>query len=85
MFGREMKVIKGREKEQALQKVGQKGILCRPLVKNRHHGQVIHMETNMQACPQPAPKGGRRDHWDKLLVAMFTDNQVGGHCNWNQQ
>ena len=36
MFGREMKLIEGREKEQAPQKMGQKGILCRPLVEKRH-------------------------------------------------
>ena len=46
--------------------------------------KVIHVETNMRACPQLAPKGSRHDHWTNSLVAMFTDNQVGGHCNWNQ-
>ena len=70
MFGREVKLIKDREKEQALQalqKVGQKGILCRLLVENRHHGQVICMETKVQACPQPAPIGSRHDHWDNFF------------------
>ena len=47
--------------------VGQKGVLCRLLFANRHHSQVIHMETNMRACPQPASQSSCCDPWDKLF------------------
>ena len=85
MFGREVKLIKGREKEQAPQKVGQKEILCRPLVENR---LVIHMGTNVEQTCKPAHSLPQRaasvTTGTNSLVAMFTENQIGGHCNWNQ-
>ena len=74
MFGREMKLIKGREKEQAPQKVGQKGILCRPLVEKRHHCQVIYVEKTCKPAHSLPQRAAAMTTGTNSLVAMFTDN-----------
>ena len=79
--GREVKVIKGREKEQALDR---RGSFADRLLRI---DTTARLSTWKQTC-EPAhclpQRAAAVTTGTNSLVAMFTDNQVGGHCNWNQ-